>query len=198
MSETERQIDLSKNRFTVFEGSRHVASGNIGEVALAYKRAIIAATAPVLIFDNSTGRSIDLDVRGGDEEAVKRAVDQFESPVPVVDIEPAGRGRPKLGVVSREVTLLPRHWDWLATQRGGASVTLRRLVDEARKSGADQSDRRKAKERAYYFMSAMAGDLANFEEASRALFADDLVRVADLTVSWPEDVRNHLTALASI
>jgi hypothetical protein len=110
--------------------------------------------------------------------------------------EPRGRGRPKLGVVAREVTLLPRHWDWLATQPGGASVALRKLVEEARRTGGDRDRSRAARDAAYHFMSAMAGNLPGFEEASRALFADDRRRFAGLIAGWPDDVRDHAVKLA--
>ncbi len=76
--------------------------------------------------------------------------------------EPRGRGRPKLGVVAREVTLLPRHWDWLNAQPGGASVALRKLVEQARRANGDADRARAAREAAYHFMSAMAGDLPAF------------------------------------
>jgi hypothetical protein len=107
-----------------------------------------------------------------------------------------GRGRPKLGVVAREVTLLPRHWDWLNTQPGGASVALRKLVEEARRTSGDRDRTRAAQEAAYHFMSAIAGDLPGFEEATRALFAYDRRRFGDLVAQWPEDVRDHAIRLA--
>jgi hypothetical protein len=114
-----------------------------------------------------------------------------------VDVStPRGRGRPKLGVVAREVTLLPRHWEWLTTQPGGVSVALRKLVEEARRTHADQDRRRQTQERAYHFMSAMGGDLPGFEEAARALFANDLPRLRELVAAWPVDVRDHAIALA--
>ena len=110
--------------------------------------------------------------------------------------EPRGRGRPKLGVVAREVTLLPRHWEWLNAQPGGASVALRKLVEEARRANGDRDRQRAARDAAYHFMSAMAGNLAHFEEASRALFADDRRRFAGLIASWPADIRDHVVKLA--
>src|SRR5579863_6549713 len=109
---------------------------------------------------------------------------------------PRGRGRPKLGVVAREVTLLPRHWDWLASQPGGASVALRKLVEEARRANGDRDRHRAARDAAYHFMSAMAGNFNGFEEASRALFADDRGRFGELIAAWPDDIRDHIVALA--
>jgi hypothetical protein len=99
-------------------------------------------------------------------------------------------------VVAREITLLPRHWDWLNAQPGGASVALRKLVDEARRSKGDLDRARAARDAAYHFMSVMAGNLRGFEEASRALFADDRRRMAGLIAGWPDDIRDHVIRLA--
>ena len=179
--------------FTVFCGPQRIASGSLPAVALLVKRAIETPPANnVLIFDDATGRSIDIDVRGSDDQVLARL-----SPDPDAGAgAPRGRGRPKLGVVAREVTLLPRHWEWLAMQSGGASVALRKLVEAARRDGGEQERRRLAQERAYHFMSAMAGDLAGFEDAARALFANDRARLDELTAPWPTDIRNHAMALA--
>jgi len=93
------------------------------------------------------------------------------------------------------VTLLPRHWDWLNAQPGGASVALRKLVEEARRANGDRDRQRAARDAAYHFMSAMAGNLRDFEEASRALFADDRQRFTALIASWPPDIRDHVVKL---
>jgi uncharacterized protein len=190
------------NCFTAFNGHRRLASGSLGEVALAVKKTMKPTGAePILIFDDASGRSIDLDLRGTDEEILGRlppstppsATIAAESPAS----EPRGRGRPRLGVVAREVTLLPRHWDWLASQPGGASVALRKLVEEARRAGRDRDRHRAARDAAYHFMSAMAGNFKGFEEASRALFADDRRRFSELIAAWPDDIRDHIIRLAS-
>lgn len=189
--------------YTAFNGHRRIASGPLAAVALATKRAMAdEPVGPVLIFDNETGSSIDIDLRGSDDEIVARFTQQAagaqredEADCEVAQRQPRGRGRPKLGVVAREVTLLPRHWDWLATQPGGASVALRKLVEGARRANAQGDKRRAAHERAYHFMSAMAGDLAGFEEATRALFADDSARFRKMIPLWPRDVREHALAL---
>lgn len=130
----------------------------------------------ILVFDDETGQQVDFDLR---------ALEQ----------EPAApkRGRPKLGVTSKEVTLLPRHWDWLAKQPGGASATLRKLVETARKAGLPDRSKRDA---AYHFLSAMAGDYPHFEEAIRALYANDRSRFETLTAKWPTAVRDHALGLA--
>ena len=165
------------DHFTAFEGERRLAAGGLADVALAVKYAEQRRTAePILIFSDATGRAIDLDLRGDTEAVLARlakpaaagATAEAASPS-----EPRGRGRPKLGVVAREVTLLPRHWEWLNTQPGGASVALRKLVEQARRANGDADRNRAARDAAYHFMSAMAGNLSGFEEASRALFADD-------------------------
>lgn len=173
---------------TAFEGHTLLLAGPLAEVALAAR----AAAGPVLVFDDTTGRVVDLDLRGNDAEIVARLV----PPETAETVEPRGRGRPKLGVVGREVTLLPRHWEWLAAQPGGASVALRKLVDEARRAGGAAQRLRAAREAGYRVMSALAGDLPGFEEASRALFAGDRLRFERETAAWPADPRGYVTRLA--
>jgi hypothetical protein len=182
--------------FTAFEGQRRLVSGPLHEVALAVKRAEQRASNGIAIFSDATGLAVDLDLRGSDHEIVAR-LPASPAPAALEAAPPRGRGRPKLGVVAREVTLLPRHWEWLATQPGGASVTLRKLVDAARRANGDKDRSRAARDAAYHFMSAMAGNLPGFEEASRALFADERRRFTSLIAAWPDDIRDHITRLAS-
>jgi hypothetical protein len=191
----------SEKCFTAFVGHRRLASGRLAEVAISIKKTTKpTGTEPILIFDDTSGKSLDIDLRGTDEEILARLPPSAPNPETVTAeppaSEPRGRGRPRLGVVAREVTLLPRHWDWLAGQPGGASVALRKLVDEARRTGGDRDRHRAARDAAYHFMSAMAGDFKGFEEASRALFADDRRRFGELVAAWPEDVRDHIVRLA--
>jgi hypothetical protein len=181
--------------FTAFEGQRWLACGRLNEIALAVKRAEQRAAESIAIFSDATGRPIDLDLRGSDDEIVARLPPDL-APLEPAPSEPRGRGRPKLGVVAREVTLLPRHWEWLNAQPGGASVALRKLVEAARRANGNKDRGRIARDAAYHFMSAMAGNLANFEEASRALFADDRQRLASLIAAWPDDIRDHIVRLA--
>lgn len=169
--------------YTAFCGNRRFVSGTLAEVIAAIKD---TSANPVLVFDDTTGRVIDIDPRFTVQEAAP--------PVPAQ--EARGRGRPKLGVVAREVTLLPRHWDWLNSQPGGASVALRKLVEQARRTSGDHDRIRRAQETANRFMTTMGGDLPNFEEATRALFAYDRRRFADLLAAWPEDIRDHAIRLA--
>ena len=186
--------------FTAFKGHHRLASGPLADVALLVAKASRnAPTESIAIFDDSSGRAIDIDLRGTERDVAARyarAPGGEESAREVIASEPRGRGRPKLGVVAREVTLLPRHWEWLSTQPGGASVVLRKLVDEARRARGDRDRHRVARDAAYHFMSAMAGNLHGFEEASRALFAGDRRRFGELIAAWPGDIRDHIVKLA--
>jgi hypothetical protein len=173
--------------YTAFRGCQRVAAGTAAELALFLKDTV---QGEVLVFDDATGLQLDFDSRGTSTEITNRYRD---APAPV---EPRGRGRPRLGVIAREVTLLPRHWDWLNLQPGGASVALRKLVDEARRTSGDRDRLRAAQESAYRFMSAIAGNLPGFEEATRALFANDRRLFGDLIARWPEDVRDYAIQLA--
>ncbi|MEO7085437.1 MAG: DUF2239 family protein [Gemmatimonadaceae bacterium] len=192
--------DILTGSYTAFEGFTRIASGSLAEVALAAKQALNRpATVPVLIYDDGTGRPVDIDPTVSDDELIARL--PYSGAVAGIQIsssvsEPRGRGRPKLGVVPREVTLLPRHWDWLNAQPGGASVAIRKLVEDARKTSGHADRQRGAHEAAYRFMSAVAGNLPGFEEATRALFADDDRRFAELVAEWPADVRDYAVMLA--
>jgi hypothetical protein len=182
---------------TAFAGIRRIASGTVVDVALAAKPAADRGDS-VLIFDDTTAQTIEVDFRGTEADVSARLAQRTDlgaAPAPEAEA-PRGPGRPKLGVVAREVTLLPRHWDWLASQPGGASVALRKLVEHARRANGDKDRIRIAREVAYRFISAMAGDLRNLEEASRALFAGEAARFYSLIAGWPEDIRDHAVKLA--
>jgi uncharacterized protein len=188
-------------RCTAFEGSRKIASGELAQVALKTKEVIDRGEhGPVLIFDDVTSEAIELDLRGTAEDVLERLGEPTSGGAPAdPDGEaPRGPGRPKLGVVPREVTLLPRHWDWLNSQPGGASVALRKLVEEARRVNEGKDRVRRAQEAAYRFMSAMAGNLPDFEEATRAFFAGNEGRFDELVESWTADVRDHARKLAAV
>jgi len=172
--------------FVVFHGSARVAVGSRLDVALAAQRLI--GEAGVLIFDPA-GRSVDFDLSGGVEALTARLAPPEEAP--------RGRGRPKLGVVAREVTLLPRHWDWLALQPGGASVALRKLVEAARRASEGPDRIRSAREAAYRFASAIGGDLPEFEEAMRSLFAGDDTGFEARIQAWPTDIAAQLRTYAA-
>lgn len=194
-------VQAAPNCVTAFIGQQRLASGPLAEVALAVMKASrSAAEKTILIFNDANGRPLDLDLRGSERDIVARLPPPASKPqlsaedLPVP--EPRGRGRPRLGVVAREVTLLPRHWEWLGEQPGGASVALRKLVEAARRSSGDLDRSRAARDAAYHFMSAMAGNLPGFEEASRALFADDRRQFVALIAGWPGDIRDHVVKLA--
>lgn len=182
-----------------FEGIRCIASGDLLHVARQVKVALDqGAPNSILIFDDTTGEPIEIDFRGTPDTVVSRLEKSIAAtrPAPTPEgestpTEPRGPGRPKLGVVAREVTLFPRHWDWLNSQPGGASVALRKLVEEARRTNAHRDKIRQAKESAYRFLDALAGNLPGYEEATRALFAGDSARFAEQTDSWPMDIRDH-------
>ena len=184
-------------RCTAFAGHGRIASGELRHVALKAKQAFDAGKT-VLVFEDASGHVIDLPLELPASDLLKRLAE------PVVTAKPAtakpasrGPGRPKLGVVAREVTLLPRHWDWLAAQPGGASVALRKLVEDARRVSADDDRQRAAQEAAYRFMRAMAGNEAGFDEAARALFAGDIGKFDEHSATWPDDVREHAALLAA-
>jgi hypothetical protein len=182
-----------------FEGGHRIAEGPLADVAAAMrKRAGTATHESIFVFDYDTGKSLQLDLSGSEKDVRARlAASATEMSAEPASATPRGPGRPRLGVIAREVTLLPRHWDWLNAQPGGASVALRKLVDEARKVRSESDTLRTRQEAAYRFISAIAGDWPNYEEASRALFANDSDRFHQLTDNWPADVRDHARRLAS-
>ena len=189
--------ELAKARCTSFNGTTCIASGELKEVALETKAVVDKGTPlSILIFNDLTGELVEIDFRGTAADVASRLESQpgasTASPAP-----PRGPGRPKLGVVAREVTLLPRHWEWLASRPGGASVVLRRLVEEARRASTGKDRIRRSQAAAYKFMVAMAGNEPGFEEATRALFAGSLDRFNALVEDWPHDVRAHARRLAT-
>jgi len=180
-------------RLVAFSGFRQVAAGDHAQVVSALRK--LSGTEELLrVFNDATGERIDLDLRPEADLPPSPAAQAPETPQ-ASTARPVGR--PKLGVVAREVTLLPRHWEWLGSQPGGASVTLRRLIDESRKASEGRVSVRTSRENAYRFMSEMAGDFAGFEEASRALFAGDKPKFEGLVAPWPQDVRLQLAKLAA-
>ena len=183
-------------RCTAFAGPRRIASGELRHVALKAKQAFDAGK-PVLVFEDASGQPVELPLELPAGELLRRLAEPAAADEEAGERAPRRPGRPKLGVVSREVTLLPRHWAWLAAQPGGASVALRKLVEEGRRVSADGDRRRAAQEAAYRFMQAMAGNEAGFDEAARALFAGDIGRFEEHSATWPDDVREHAALLAA-
>jgi hypothetical protein len=191
--------EVHEHTYTAFEGHRRIARGPLGDVALRTKAVLDRGQkAPVLVFNDQTGEQVELDLRGTSDDVLRRLPKRPDAGTSsrVEDAAPRGPGRPRLGVVAREVTLLPRHWDWLNGQPGGASVALRKLVDEARRANQDRDRVRQSQETTYRFMSAIAGNLPGFEEASRALFARDPGKFAKETEDWPEDIQAYLAMLS--
>jgi hypothetical protein len=184
------------NTYAAFEGGELVAKGTLPEVALKVKRRLGKAEhGSVQIFSDDTGNAMDFNFHGSEKEVLKRlevftAADGLDAP------EGAGPGRPRLGVVSREVSLLPRQWEWLASQSGGASAVLRRLIDEAKRKTSEGHTLKQFQERAYKFMSAIGGDLEGYEEAIRALYKKDRKGFLQRTAAWPRDIREHALDLA--
>jgi hypothetical protein len=173
--------------FVAFVGARRVAAGPLGEILPALKARLDSDPSELqLVFEVETGKRRDFDLRGSLDVVMAR----YEPP-------PAqGRGRPKLGVTSREVTLLPRHWEWLDAQPSGASAALRRLVEAAIKHEPGKERARRIRSALSGFLSAMAGNRPNYEEACRALFAGETARLADLVARWPKDIREYVLAQA--
>ena len=211
-------------RVTAFAGDRLIAGGPLRSVALTARQVLdVDPAANLLIFDDAEQRQVEIDLRGSMAELVQRLAaapdDATSKPTPggsagattattaaaaaaaaakpEAPAAPRGRGRPQLGVVAREVTLLPRHWTWLNAQPGGASVALRKLVEAARRGNGDGDRRRAGQEAVYRFMHAIAGDQPGFEAAARALFAGDLGKLEDAIADWPQDIREHATMLAA-
>lgn len=192
---------------TAFVGMRQFASGTLIDVALALKaKQAEGENDPILAFDDQSGTVIDFDLRGTVADVVSRLREAGDAGYAAAgsprgsssELSPRTRGRPKLGVIAREVTLLPRQWEWLASQPGGASQVLRRLVDDARRTDGGQTRTNAAREAAYRFLSTLAGDLPGFEDSIRALFAGDAEGFADRMTPWPSDVRYHALKLAAL
>lgn len=195
-------MDPSAPGYIAFDGNQKIAAGPLSAVALKVKEISDAhPLARILVFNAATSELIDFDCRGTPAQMLRRLNASAKEATPPADptlqrAAPAGPGRPRLGVVAREVTLLPRHWEWLSSQPGGASVALRKLVEQAKRASLASDNVRQAQTAAYRFMSAMAGNLDGFEEAARALFAADRAKFNALLAAWPGDVQAHLQQLA--
>jgi uncharacterized protein len=189
-------MDEPQPSWSVFQGTRRIAAGSMAEAVRAAKAAIDGGgNEPVMVLDDRTAQRVEVDFRN-DIDVILARLPKPAPAEPAPDA-PRGRGRPRIGVVAREVTLLPRHWEWLNRQPGGASVALRKLVEEARHTHRHRDRIRLSQEATYRFMTLMAGDRPGFEEAARALFAGNHVRFDAITGSWPIDIRDHAQRLAS-
>lgn len=180
--------------YTAFLGDAILAQGNLEEVVLKIKKQMGKADhSEALLFNDSTGKVMDFNFQGTREDVEKR-LEVYRAP----DSSPSrsGPGRPKLGVVSREVSLLPRHWEWLAAQPGGVSVTLRLLIEEAKKKSESSVTIKQLQERTYQVMFTLAGDLEGYEEAVRALYKKDRKNFLEHQSSWPSDVKKYILKVA--
>jgi hypothetical protein len=182
-----------ENQYIAFSGMKKIASGDLLSLAAKVKKHLSEKDQAdnVLIFNSLTSAPVEINFRGTEASVLKRLRDQLEAG------QHTGPGRPKLGVVSREISLLPRHWEWLATQPGGASAVLRKLVEQAKVATADKDKVRLAQDRTYKFMHALGGDLEHYEEALRALYAKNRSLFETLIAKWPKDVRQHVLHLAA-
>lgn len=180
------------NSYVTFLEKDLFAEGTQEEVALKMKKHLSKnKDSSFLTFDESTGKQIDFDLHGTLSDVQKRYESKVEESQNASKV-----GRPKLGVVSREVSLLPRHWDWLASQPDSASVTLRRLVEDAMKRNKDVDAIRVSQDATYRFMSVMAGDLIGYEEALRALYAREEKSFNRFLSAWPKDISHQIKQYA--
>lgn len=191
-------------QYTAFEGARRIAAGDLKQVAMMVKEHFKGNPVDgVLLFEDTNSHLVEIDFRGTTQDVLERIAQttgKQEAAPPPPEPEPntpRGPGRPKLGVVAREVTLLPRHWEWLNSQSGGASIALRKLVEEARRVSIDKDRIRLAQEASYRFMFTAISNEENFEEATRALFAGNHSRFNELIEPWPIDLRDYLKTLAN-
>jgi hypothetical protein len=181
------QLSTEGLTYTAFSGHRRITGGGLSKVLPDLKRHLDGGGDPILIFEDQTGRQVDFDFRGTADDVVSRASGSVKT----------GPGRPRLGVVSREVSLLPRQWEWLESQPNGISASIRRLVDDARHNETGIQRGRHVRDAAGKFMWALAGDLPQFEDATRALFARDDAKLAERIAEWPADIREHVLRLAA-
>jgi hypothetical protein len=192
-------MDSHQSGFTAFHDVRRIASGDLAEVVLRSKLALDAdPLAAVMIFEDSSGQQVEVDFRGSADDVLARLPAADAAQVPADPAPRRGPGRPRLGVVAREVTLLPRHWEWLNSQSGGASVVLRKLVEAASRQAAPRDRARRAREAVDRFMQAMAGNLAGYEEVMRAFYRNDDDLFHRLTQSWPGDIGDHARRLVAV
>lgn len=186
---------METQTYTAFIGHKLLAHGDLVKVALKIKRKLKDdPDADILIFSDLTGKQMDFDLRGTDKELEER-LQKFVAEEPVNSNQ--GRGRPKLGVVAREVSLLPRHWEWLSTQTGGASAAIRRLIEDARKKTSGRDTIKQSLERTHAFMTAIGGNLPGYEEALRALYAKDGRKFQKHVNEWPTHIKDHTHKLSA-
>ena len=180
--------------YTAFEDHQRIAQGSLELIALSVKKRLkVNREARVLIFSDSTGKQVDFDFSGSEKDVLERLKIYSQSSSKAR----SGAGRPKLGVVAREISLLPQHWEWLTNQDGGASATIRKLIDDKTKFDSSEKETiKKSQEVTYKFLSAIAGDLPHFEEAIRYLYRKDKKKFIDFIANWPSDIVQHALTLS--
>lgn len=186
---------METQTYTAFTGHKLLAHGDLVKVAIKAKRKLKEDPhAGILIFSDLTGKQMDFDLHGTEKE-VENRLQKFVADMPDNTVQ--GRGRPRLGVVAREISLLPRHWEWLSTQSGGASATIRRLIEDARRKTSSRNIIKQSMERTHAFMTAIGGDLPGYEEALRALYAKDEKKFHKQLSEWPVQIRDHAIKLSA-
>ena len=181
------------NKYSAFEDAKLLFQGELSDVVLKIKQYLgKAENSTILIFSDDTGATMDFNFQGTKQDVLKR-LEVFTSSEH--ETASTGPGRPRLGVISREISLLPRHWEWLATQSGGASATIRRLVEEAQKKSSNNTSIKQIQERVYRVMFVLAGDFHGYEEALRALYKRDRKTFFSLIETWPKDVQKYLSEI---
>ena len=173
-------MNSPQETFTVFIDSNIAAAGTKGDIRNQLQEIAQADLAFLpLIFEDATGRQVDFNPNDEEPPTQKQTV-----------------GRPKLGVTAREVTLLPRHWSWLDSQSGGASARLRFLVETAMKDISPKDRIKQAQENCTRFLTAVADNLTDYEDATRALYRRDEAMFWRVTATWPVDIRKYAAMLA--
>ena len=189
---------MYQSSYSAFAGTRLLASGDlatvVGQIKAIYDR---QGAEAILLLEDATSERIDLDLNGSPELVLERALAQQRARQQLREwnLQPHTQGQTKTGAVPGTVNLLPRHWAWLNSQPGGASVALRKLVELASRDARGEDRLRRTQAAIDRFMLTLAGDLANYEEASRALYRSDWTRLRALIVDWPTDVRAHVEKL---
>ena len=181
--------------YTAFDGFHKLITDSLEEVLLVVKKRLKShREAQILIFSDLTGKQMDFDLSGSSDDILERYKIFKAQAVPAQSVV----GRPKLGVVAREISLLPQQWEWLNQQTGGSSAAIRLLIDEKMKINlsSEKMKTKMAQEVTYKFLSAIAGDLPHFEEAIRFLYRADRKKFMEMTLSWEVDIVEHALKLA--
>lgn len=177
---------MTETTFAAFLSTQLMARGPLEQVLTTVHSLGYGTAKQCLFFDESTGIQIDFDLRGSLEEIKARLAKH--PGLSANEAQPRGPGRPKLGVSCKEVCLLPAQWDWLASQSGGPSAALRRLVMAAMKAEPQWGLDPKRKTATDKVLVALAGNQPRYEEASRALWADDLPTFEAIVTGWPDEI----------